>query len=125
MTGFRSSQRGMTMIGWILVLGLIAFFTLLTLRLLPLYLNNFKIKSSLASLKEEPHITQKSKAEVWKLLYKRFYINAADTVEKKDVTITKSTGTMKIVVDYETRVNIAGNVDAVVSFTEKLDLVAN
>ena len=115
----------MTMIGWILVLGLIAFFTLLTLRLLPLYLNNYKIKSSLASLEQEPHITQKSKIEVWRLLYKRFYINAADTVEKKDVLITKSSGTMDIVIDYETRVNIAGNVDVVVSFNEKLHLVAN
>ena len=45
-------QRGMTAIGWMLVLGLIAFFTLVTLRLLPMYMEYTKVVSVLGVLAE-------------------------------------------------------------------------
>ncbi len=46
-------QNGMTAIGWLIVLALIGFFVLLTLRMLPSYLEYYKIVSSLDSMEKE------------------------------------------------------------------------
>jgi Tfp pilus assembly protein PilE len=44
-------QKGMTAIGWLIVLALIGFFVLLTLKMLPSYLEYYKIVSTLDSLR--------------------------------------------------------------------------
>ncbi len=68
-------QRGMTAIGWLLVLGLIAFFTLVTLRLVPMYLEYAKVVSTLESLPNEPGISKLSKGEIVSIITKRFGVN--------------------------------------------------
>ncbi len=118
-------QRGMTLIGWATVLGLIAFFVLLTLRVLPIYMEHHKVKSTLKSLEDEPYVTQKSNQEIWKLLSNRFYINDVKIVTSDHVVIEKGHGKMHITIAYERREKVIGNLDVVVSFEDELDLVAN
>lgn len=122
--GIRSRQRGMTAIGWLIVLGLIGFFTLLVLRLAPLYLNNYKIVGSLQSLKEEPLISQKPILEIKQLLLRRFDINSVDYATKDDVAIEMKQGRLTVRVKYEVRTPILGNVDAVVRFDDSIEIVA-
>ena len=64
MNNKRHDQRGMTAIGWLLVLGLIAFFTLITLRLVPLYIEYGKVASVLESLPDENRIGSMTSAEI-------------------------------------------------------------
>jgi predicted Kef-type K+ transport protein len=61
-------QRGVTAIGWLIILGLIAFFVLLTLRLAPVYIEAYKVSSQLKSLNREPNITKKSVPQICDLL---------------------------------------------------------
>mgnify|MGYP002713029032 CR=1 FL=1 len=121
------SQRGMTAIGILLVLSLIAFFTLLALRLTPPYLENFSVSSSLKSLQQEPGIRQKSSMEIRKLLNRRLQINDVTHVQKEHVTIgkDKKTGLMTVRVEYEVRVPVLLNVDAVVRFSDSVEMAAN
>ncbi|BAZ93468.1 DUF4845 domain-containing protein [Thiohalobacter sp. COW1] len=118
-------QQGMTLLGWIIVLGLIAFFVLLTLRLLPNYLENFKVAETLASLKNEPDITRKSPAEIRKLIDRRFIINDVTRIEARDVTVTNDKGRVTVRAQYEIRVPVLGNVDAVTKFDESVELIRN
>ena len=60
----RYNQRGMTAIGWLLVLGLIGCFTLVTLRLVPLYLEYYKVVAVLEGLEGKKSIVDKSNAEI-------------------------------------------------------------
>ncbi len=115
-------ERGMTAIGWLLMLALIAFFAILVLRLTPNYLEYFKVASSLESLAGEPGIGQKPPAEVRKLLLRRFDINDVEHVDKKDIKISRENGKMKVSVTYEVRVPILGNVDAVTSFNKEVEV---
>ena len=85
----RHHQNGMTAIGWLLVLGLIAFFTLITLRLVPLYLEYAKVASTLESLEQEPGITKKTRAEIVKMVQKRFNVNDVRNVSGKDIKVKK------------------------------------
>lgn len=120
------TQRGMTAIGILIVLSLIAFFTLLVLRLVPPYLENFNVTSSLKSLQQEAGIKDKTPGEIRNLLQRRLDINDVENVKKENVTIEKDrkTGLLKIAVAYEVRVPIMVNVDAVVSFSDSVEIAA-
>ncbi len=75
---FAHGQRGMTAIGWLIVLGLLAFFVLLILRLAPGYLESFKVTSVLESLLQEPYIGSKTPMEIRRLLENRMNVNSID-----------------------------------------------
>lgn len=119
-----NTQRGMTAIGILFVLALIAFFTLLVLRLAPPYLEHFNVASSLKSLQTETGIQEKTPGEIRSLLQRRFDINDIEHVKKDNVKIEKDskTGLLKITVAYEVRVPIMVNVDAVVSFSDSVEV---
>ncbi len=118
-------QKGMTAIGWLLVLGLIAFFTLITLRLVPAYLEFSKVTSVLESLQDEPGITRKTRGEIFSLISKRFDVNDVYQVEAKQVKITKDKGVLKVSINYEHREHLVGNVDVVTTFDKQVEVVAN
>lgn len=118
-------QQGMTLLGWIVVLGLIAFFVLLTLRLMPNYLENFKVAETLESLRNEPEITRKSPLEIRKLIDRRFMINDVTSIAAKDVQITNEKGRLTVRAQYEIRVPVLGNVDAVTKFDESVEMIRN
>ena len=119
-------QRGVTAIGWLIILGLIAFFVLLALRLTPVYIEAYKVSSHLKSFKREPNITKKSVADIRKLLQKRFDVDDIDRVDpKKAVKITKSKGVLLIEANYELRQKIVGNVDVIVKFKDVVKIISN
>jgi len=118
-------QKGMTAIGWLLVLGLIAFFTLITLRLVPAYMEFAKVTSVLESLQNEPGITRKTKGEILALIGKRFDVNDVYQVDAKQVKVTKEKGVLKMSIDYERREHLVGNVDVVTTFNKEVEVVAN
>ena len=117
-------QRGMTTMGLVLVLAMVAFFVLIGLKLYPIYYDSFKVGAALDSLKSDPTLAGKTSAEVVDRLMKRLGIDNVDHVEKSDVTVEKSGKGIRVTVDYEARKNIVGNVDVVVSF-DKVVEVAN
>lgn len=118
-------QQGMTAIGWMIVLGLIAFFVLLALRLVPGYLEFSTVSASLESLENEPGITEKSVPEIRNMLGKRFDINAVSSITSKDVKVENKDGRLRVWVDYEVRVPVAGNVDAISKFKKEVEVVRN
>ena len=118
-------QRGMTAVGWIIVLGLIGFFVLLTLRLIPGYLEFLNVSGALESLQNEPGITQKSPPEIRTMLSKRFDVNDVHTIKAKDVKIEQKSGRLVVSVYYEVRVPVMGNVDAVSKFEKEVEVVRN
>ncbi|MBZ0070225.1 MAG: DUF4845 domain-containing protein [Gammaproteobacteria bacterium] len=117
------SQRGMTAIGWIIVLGLIGFFVLLALRLTPGYLEYFSVASAIESLENEPEIGSKTTAEIRSMLDKRFSVNDVTSISGRDVKVESQGGRMRISVDYEKRVPVLGNIDAVATFKKEVEVV--
>ncbi|MBT7445870.1 MAG: DUF4845 domain-containing protein [Methylococcales bacterium] len=128
MQQFAKKQHGMTMIGWVTVLLLIAFFVTLLLRLVPIYMENSQIKTIMDSFDEEAGLSQMSKADVKKKIGNKLYINAIKTVSvfdkvKKPFTITKKENELTIDLEYEVRTPLFFNIDAVVSFKEQYKAV--
>jgi hypothetical protein len=117
-------QRGMTPIGWIFVFLLIAFFTLVALKLVPIYLDSFTIASVISDLKKEPGIAAKTPREVVAIIEKRLDINMVEGITTDDIFAEKVGDTMTISAEYEVRKNMMGNVDVVVSFNKSVEVSA-
>ena len=115
-------QKGMTAIGWVLVFMLIAIATLFTLKLLPIYLDGFAVKSSLESLKEQHNVNKMSPARIKQTILKRLDINMVTDVSKDDIYIEKDKSGTSVEIDYEVRDNLVGNLDIVVSFDYTVDI---
>lgn len=113
-------QKGMTAIGWLFVLGLIAFFTLIVLRLVPMYLEYSKVSSVLESLVEEPGLATQTKSQIHSLIQRRLDINDVRTLMAKQAVITKEDGAVKIKMDYERRQKFLANIDLVGVFSKEI-----
>lgn len=111
-------QNGMTAIGWLIVLALIGFFVLLTLRMLPSYLEYYKVVSTLDSLQKEG--TMSSPAEIRRLIDRRFNISYVEAIQPKDVIIKPVGPNYQVIADYESRKHIFANVDVVMSFYKEV-----
>lgn len=120
-----SKQKGMTGLGWLTILALIGFFALLTLKIAPIYLDYYSVKSTLKSLEKEPLITKKSPAEIKKLIKKRLNINYVTDLPKDAFKIKKSPGILKVDLDYEVRKELFGNIDLLVTFKDNVELVSH
>ena len=121
----RNRQGGMTGTGWLVVLALIGFFSMLIIKLAPVYMENYSVKTVLASLKEEPLITKKSVAEVRKMIERRLKVNGVYDMDKDAIRIKKEGGILKVDITYQVTKHMAGNIDVLLSFSDDIQLVAN
>lgn len=118
-------QQGVTGIGWLIILGLIAFFVFIGLRLFPIYIEKFSVVSSLESLKNEPQVTKKSKAEILRLITNRFQINDVKNATRKDITITQRAGVLTVSVKYDVKTKLFGPLSLIAEFDESVEVIGN
>ena len=117
-------QQGMTLIGWLLILLVGGFFVLLVLKLGPIYMENYSVKTALMALKNEHGVDEKSTREIRQMLMNRLDINYVDSLPKDAITIARKTGGNKWVdVTYEVREHLFYNVDVILSFSDSVELV--
>lgn len=111
-------QRGMTTIGFILIIGMIAFFTAIGVKLVPMYIEYYSVKSILKTVQGEPETASRSAAEIEETILKRLSINEIHRITKNDITITKEGKKVIIEIPYEARVPVFGNIDIIGDFTD-------
>lgn len=125
MIKFSSSQRGMTFIGFVLLMILIGFVAMLALKLTPIYLDHYKVVASLESLASDKDLASRSRNEIIASLGKRWEIDMIDSVTKDDVVITKDINHLKIQIVYDVTKPIMGNVDVLIHFDDAIEVGAN
>lgn len=118
-------QQGMTGIGWLIVLGLIAFFVLIGLRLFPVYSEKFNVVASLKSLENEPQVTKKSKADILRLIMNRFQINDVKNAGRKNISISKRNGVLTVSVKYDVKTKLFGDLSLIAEFDESVEVIGN
>jgi len=110
-----STQRGMTLIGFLIVLSVALFVAYIAMKLVPIYLNHYSVVSSMKSLAAEPDAANMSEARLRDLLSRKFSTSYVKHVNARDIEIIRGTG-VEIVAEYEVREDLIGNLDAVVTF---------
>lgn len=117
-----SKQQGLTFIGLLLVLGFIGIITLSVLKVFPVYMEHFAVKTALESLENDQSIKEMSVSEIRGLFGKKLDINQVTSINAKDAKISRSTGEITMKVEYEVRKDYIGNVDIILSFSDQFDI---
>ncbi len=120
--GKLKGQQGMTLIGLSMLLGLIAFFTLLILKISPLYMDHSKVQNVFSAVEETDGLQNKSKHEIETMISKRFNINYVTHVNLSDVAIIKRPGYVRVELEYERVAPIAGNLSVLTEFYEEIEV---
>jgi hypothetical protein len=115
-----NKQKGMTAIGWLLVLLLVVVFAIVGIKLIPIYLDSFKVTSSLESLSNDSKAKGKSGLEIRKLLMKRLDVNMVSDVTASDVSVSRSREGIVVEVDYEARRALFGNLHMVLVYNHSV-----
>ena len=111
-------QRGMTMLSWLIVLGVAIFFILIGIKMVPTYIENYSVKQVLANMENDRSVRKMSPQEMRKSFMKRLKINSVYEFDRDWMKITKQKNGNLITVDYEIRKPVAGNVAIVMTFSD-------
>lgn len=114
-----SQQRGISMIGWAVILLIAVVLGTATLRMVPVYLEHNTITSAIKSLLQDSKTALMSPREVREALSKRFTINQVNVISVNDLIITKEGGILKVSTDYEVREPMFYNVSIVMTFQDE------
>jgi len=111
-------QKGVTAIGWLIILGLIGFFVLLTLKMLPSYMEYYKISSTLETMTKDSGF--ENQAEIRDKAERRFDISYVNTITPKDLQIKSYGQSWLVTAKYESRVHLFFNVSVVMDFNKQV-----
>lgn len=111
-------QRGLTFLSIAFILALIGFFTLLILKIAPIYINHSRVVNALKAVENTTDIVTKSKGEIKGSLEKRFDMNYVEHVTNDNITIVAQPGYVRVEIDYERVEPIFGNLSVLVEFHE-------
>lgn len=118
-------QRGMTLIGWVIVLAIIAFFATFVMRLVPMYQEYYGVLQIMDSMEVELKNNKLTKQQVMTLLERRFDTSYIFSVKKDNIEIHRGKNNVhvtKIVIDYEKRVPFIAQIDLVGHFKTEIDV---
>lgn len=119
----RSGQRGMGMLGFIVVIALVAFFATIILKLGPKYLDFWTLRTILEEVKNNPQQIEGGGRGIIRAIDRRLNINSVYGHSGSDFKVKKlDSGLYLVTLDYEDRVHLFFNVDAVTSFHDEVEM---
>jgi hypothetical protein len=113
-------QQGMTTISLIMLLVLIGGVILLFFKIVPIYMNHGKVKSSIESLSSVSGLENLSQNKIEELLSKRLRVNSVYALPKKAIKIIKRGNYVKISAKYSIKEPIAGNLNILIEFDDSI-----
>jgi len=113
-------QQGLSMINVFLIITLVIFFATLFAKLGPIYSDHFYLDSISQEIAAEIGSKGRSISEIREQMSKNLRINNVKFDVKNGLKRDKKSG--QLVLEYETRVHVLFNVDAVVTFKKEYSL---
>jgi hypothetical protein len=115
-------QKGLTLVGFLMVLGLLIFTTYIGLRIGPIYLEYYSVVSAMNGVASERGSAQYTPFEIKRKVLDRLYLSySAENVQEKHIKVVRRNG-IQLRVTYEVRKPVIGNLDAVASFDKMVRL---
>jgi len=120
-------EHGMSVWEMLVLLLVIGLGLTVVVALGPVYLTNFTVRSTIKSLQAEPELASKSVVELRQAIERKFDVNQIDAIQavcrdkaKACLRIEKSKTVLRIDGNYEARVHVIANIDAVVVFSDNV-----
>jgi len=117
-------QKGVSLVGFIIIMAMVAVLSLLVMKLFPAYNDNFKISQAMTGLQKTPGLKNATRKQIINALNKRLYINYGDKVVdiNKTLKIKKHGGKRVVHVDYEVVIPLVYNISALLTFDNSAEL---
>jgi len=110
-------QNGLTLIGFIIVLGIVLFFAYAGMRIIPMYLEYHALINAMDKLADDPMSksmpAHKIKQSIQMSLWASY---ASNNIKNEHIRISKKSDGVNVRVAYEVREEFLGNIDLVGSF---------
>ncbi len=120
---FSAKQRGIGFAGWLIVILVVGGVISVGTKLFPLYMDNNTISGLLDKMALESDMNLKSKSEIYKLMENRMKMNNIRNFDvEENLSVVRTKDGTSLVLDYEERVPVVGNVDLIVSFSKEVEL---
>lgn len=119
------TQQGMTLISFILILALAAFFGFLAMRLFPVYSEYFSAVNDIKAVTQAPGAQNQGLAQLKDSLYRRFQISYVDSIDlDKNVKLVNGASGKSLELNYEVRKPLLYNLDFVAKFERSFPISA-
>lgn len=123
----RARQTGLTMITWIILVGMIGFIGIFGFKLMPIYMDYYTINNALITVSKG--ITEgEAPAQIRVSISNLFDVNSINVLKPSDVDIKPDPDNAKnliLSIDYDARTNFIANVDLIVHFSKSYTAIAH
>jgi hypothetical protein len=110
------TQKGLSLIGLLLVSGVLVFVALIGFKVLPAYIEYFAIKKAVTDIAHGPETRGGAASDVKKFFDRRATIDNITSITGDDLEINKVGDGFEIIASYTVRVPLFGNVSACIDF---------
>lgn len=114
-----ADQQGMSGMSFAFIMVLVVFVVAIGLKMLPIYIEYFSVRSVLGSLQNDESLTTDN---IKSTMMRNFMINDVDNVGRQHIKIERKANKRIVTVAYEVRKPLMGNVDIVVNFSDSVEL---
>ena len=119
-------QKGVTFLGLAMVIGSVMFVLVLSMKLVPAYIEFFTVKKTLLAMKTNGSLKSMGVAEIQRSFDNSASIDDMKSVKGKDLEISKDdTGNTVVSVEYQVVVPLVGNISALLDFTASTEAAAS
>lgn len=114
-------HKGMSLIGFMIVLAIVIFASYLGMRIVPLYMEYYSVVSALNGVAAERGSARLSPYEIRLRVLNRLYVSYSENVKESHIKITRGNG-INLRIAYEVRSPILGNLDVIAKFDKSVRL---
>jgi hypothetical protein len=115
----RHRQRGLGLWGWIFVLGVIGFFAMVTLQLIPIYLAELSIQRVVKATAQDQGNAGLPLPELRRSMRTRWDVEGITTLDMNQIKLVKHGASGRaLAYEYEARAHLFYNISIVVNFKQ-------
>ena len=115
-------QNGLTLIGFIIVLGFVIFISFIGMKIAPIYMEYYGVVSAMNGVAKERGSANLSPYDIRVRVLNRLYVSySADNVKEQNIKLVRRNG-VHLRIAYEVRKPVIGNLDVIATFDRSVRL---
>jgi hypothetical protein len=116
MKALAKKQRGIGLVGMIMIATAIIIVAILGMKVVPAYVHNMQVAQIFKSIARDPAMQGASIKDIKDLYSKRAGINYISDINTEDIEISNDGGVLRLSTSYSVRIPLVGNATLVLEF---------
>jgi len=110
-------SKGLTLVGFLIVLAVVLFFAYAGMRVVPMYLEYHALIGAMNKLQGDPGAKSMSAHAIRESIERSLWVSyASNNITRDNIRVSKKSDGVNVRVAYEVREDFLGNIDIVASF---------